>query len=162
MKLDSDAIKTIVFIREAKLAKVTVNTLRYSLTLKQSLFKQVNACDAVTGWSSTTPSAAVAVASSQPTPLEGLGCIKVSHDAEANEESNVFYEPVDAFNLEDYDWISFAWLMDNVTLLSSAVVTVTQGTNNTTFNFTTLITEAAKWLMLRVHKTQFNNYGALD
>src|SRR3990170_5121254 len=57
LKLDADAAKTVVFIREVKLVKVDVNILRYSLSLKESLFKQVNSCDDVTSWSSSTTGA---------------------------------------------------------------------------------------------------------
>ena len=161
LRLDAEAVKTVVFIKEVKLTKVAVNILRYSLSLKESLFKQVNACDSVTSWSSSTVGATVAVAS-LPTPLEGLGCIKVSHDAEASEEVNVTYEPVDSIALEDFDWLSFAWLMDNISEISSAVVTVSEGTRSATYDFSALLTEDEKWLRLRVHKTSFAGYGALD
>ena len=47
--------------------------------------------------------ATVEIVSGLPTPLEGVGCLKVSHDAEAEEEVNVTYEPVDSIDLEDFD-----------------------------------------------------------
>jgi hypothetical protein len=162
LKLDADAIKTVVFIKEVKLTKVSVDILRYSLSLKESLFKQVNSCDGITSWSSSTVGALVEVVSSSPTPLEGLGCLKVSHDAEAEEEVNVTYEPVDAVDLEDFDWLSFGILMGNVSEISSAVLTVTEGENDATNDFSALLTETEKWLRLRVHKTSFANYGNLD
>jgi hypothetical protein len=161
LKLDSDALKTVVFVKEVKLVKVGVNILRYGLSLKESLFKQVNSCDDVTSWSSSTTGATVAV-SGAPTPLEGLGCITVSHDAEAAEEVNLTYEPVDSVDLEDFDWLSFAWLMENISEISSVAITVFEGLHNAIFDFSGFLTEAEKWLRVRIHKTSFANYGALD
>jgi len=162
LKFDADAAKTVVFIREVKLVKVDVNILRYSLSLKESLFKRVNSCDDVTSWSSSTTGATVAVVASSPTPLEGLGCIKVSHDAGATEEVNVTLEPVDSIDLEDFDWLSFAWLMENISAINSAIIAVTEGVHTATFDFSGLLPEAGKWLRLRVHRTSFANYGTLD
>jgi len=160
--LDADAAKTVVFIREVKLTKIEVNILRYSLSLKESLFKQVNSCDESASWLSSTVGATVEAVSSFPTPLEGLNCIKVSHDAEAAEEVNVTYEPFDSVDLEDFDWLSFAWLMGNLSEISSAVITVTEGPHNAIFDFSALLTEAGKWLRMRINKTSFTDYGALD
>lgn len=162
LKLDSDALKTVVFVKEVKLVKVGVNILRYGLSLKESLFKQVNSCDDVAGWSSSTVDAIVSSVTSSPIPLEGLGCLKVSHDAEASEEVNVIYEPLDSFDFEEFDWLSFAWLMGGISEISSAIVTVSEGLHNATFDFSGLLTEAEKWLRLRIHKTSFTNYGTLD
>ncbi len=162
LKLDSDAAKTVVFIKEVRLTKLSVNVLRYSLSLKESLFKQVNSCDNITSLSSSTAGATVAIVATSPVPLEGLGCLKVSHDAEASEEVNVTYEPVDSIDLEDFDWLSFAWLMDNILSVSSAVVTFSEGLNEAVYDFKALITEASCWLRLRIRKTDFSNYGALD
>jgi hypothetical protein len=162
LKLDSDALKTVVFVKEVKLVKIGVSILRYGLSLKESLFKQVNSCDEVAGWSSSTVGATVGMVPSSPNPLEGLGCIKVSHEAEASEEVNLTYEPLDAFDLEDFDWVSFAWLMDSVSGITSAVVTVTEGVHSATYDFSALLTEAEKWLRLRIQKTSFANHGALD
>ena len=162
LKLDADTLETVVFIREVKLTKVSVNLLRYSLSLKESLFKQVNSCDDVTSWSSSTAGAVVEIVSSVPTPLEGVGCLKVSHDAEAEEEVNVIYEPVDSIDLEDFDWISFAWLMSNISSIGTAVLTVSEGANIATFDFSALLAEVDKWLRLRVHKTSFTGYEELD
>ena len=162
LKLDSDALKTVVFIKEIKLSKISVNILRYSMSLKESLFKQVNSCDNITSLSSSTAGATVAIVSSSPTPLEGSGCLKVSHDAEASEEVNVVYEPVDTIDLEDFDWLSFAWLMDSILAIGSAVVTFTEGLNEATYDFKELLTEASSWLRLRINKTEFANYSALD
>jgi hypothetical protein len=162
LKLDSDVLKTVVFIKEVKLGKITANILRYSLSLKESLFKQVNSCDSITSLSSSTVGAIVAIVSSSPTPLEGQGCLKVSHDAEADEEVNVTYEPVDTIDLEDFDWISFALLIDNVSAITSTIVTVTEGTNDAAFDFKTQLTTASSWLRLRINKTEFSNYSSLD
>ena len=162
LKFDADAAKTVVFIREVKLTKIEVNILRYSLSLKESLFKQINSCDEITSWLSSTVGATVEAVPSVPTPLEGLNCIKVSHDAEAAEEVNVTYEPFDSVDLQDFDWLTFAWLMSNLSEITSAVITVTEGLHNATFNFSGLLTEAEKWLRLRIHKTSFTDYGALD
>jgi hypothetical protein len=162
LKLDSDALKTVVFIKEIKLSKISVNILRYSMSLKESLFKQVNACDNITSLSSSTTGATVVIVSSSPTPLEGSCCLKVSHDAEASEEVNVVYEPVDTIDLEDFDWLSFAWLMDSLLAISSAVVTFTEGLNEAAYDFKQLLTEASSWLKLRILKTEFTNYAALD
>lgn len=160
LKLDFDVAQTVVFIREVKLAKAGFNFLRYSLTLKESLFKQVNACDAITSWFTATEGASVTIAENQPTPFEGRGCLKVSHDAEANEELNVTYEPVDTFNLEDFDWVSFAFLISDASAVSSAVVTVKEGENTAYCDFTADMAEAGKWLNIRVHKTGFT--GTVD
>jgi len=162
LKLDSDALKTVVFVKEVKLTKIGASILRYGLSLKESLFKQVNSCDDVASWSSSTVGATVGTVPSSPTPLEGLGCIKVSHEAEAAEEVNVTYEPLDAIDFEDFDWLSFAWLMDNVSGISSAIITVTEGLHNAAYDFKGLIADASVWLRLRVHKTDFSSYGALD
>src|SRR3972149_9098052 len=162
LKLDAEAAKTVVFIREVKLVKVDVNILRYSLSLNESLFKQVNSCDEITSWLSSTVGATVEAVPSVPTPLEGLNCIKVSHDAEAAEEVNVIYEPFDSVDLEDFDWLSFAWLMGDISEVSSAVITVSEGLNNATFDFSGLLAEAEKWLRLRIHRTSFTDYGTLD
>jgi hypothetical protein len=162
LKLDSDAVKTVVFVKEVKLGKASVNVLRYSLSLKESLFKQVNSCDSITSWSTSTVDAILSVIASSPNPLEGVGCIKVSHDAEAAEEVNLTYEPVDSIDLEDFDWLGFAWLMDNISEINTAVLTVSEGLNNSTFDFSGFLTEAEKWLRLRIHKTSFTDYGALD
>jgi len=162
LKLDSDALRTVVFVKEVKLIKIEVNVLRYALSLKESLFKQANACDDIAGWSSSTVGAVVSAVTSSPTPFEGLGCVKVSHNADVAEEVNVTYDPLDVIDLEDLDWVSFAWLMDNVSVVSSAVVTVTEGLNNATFDFKSLLTEAGSWERLRLHKTEFTNYDSLD
>ena len=162
LKLDAEAAKTVVFIREVKLTKIEVNILRYSLSLKESLFKQVNSCDEITSWLSSTVGATVEAVSSLPTPLEGLNCIKVSHNAEPAEEVNVTYEPFDTVDLEDFDWLSFAWLMSNLSEISSSVITVSEGLHNASFDFSSLLTEAGKWLRLRIHKTSFTDYGTLD
>jgi hypothetical protein len=162
LKLDSEAISTVVFVKDIKLAKVGVNILRYGLTLKESLFKQVNACDDILNWSTQTVDAVVSVVSSTPVPLEGTGCVKVSHVAEAAEEVNLTYDPLDAIDLEDFDWVSFAWLMNDVSEISSAVLTVSEGTNNATYDFSALLAEAEKWLRLRIRKTSFINHAALD
>jgi hypothetical protein len=162
LKLDSDAVKTVVFVKEVKLAKIGVNILRYGLSLKESLFKQVNSCDNIADWSSSTVGAVLAVASGSPVPLEGLGCIKVSHDAEASEEVNLTYEPLDDIDLEDFDWVSFAWLMDDISEISSAIISVTEGVHTATYDFSALLNEADKWLRLRINKTSFANFGDLD
>jgi len=162
LKLDAEAAKTVVFIREVKLAKVDVNILRYTLSLKESLFKQVNPCDDIASWSSSTVGAVLSAVANSPTPIEGLSCIKVSHDAEASEEVNLTYEPLDSVDLEDLDWLSFAWLMDNNSSISSAVVTVSEDLHNATCDYASLLTEPEKWLRLRIHKTSFADYGALD
>ena len=159
LKLDSDAVKTVVFVKEVKLVKIGVNILRYGLSLKESLFKQVNSCDGIADWSSSTTGAVVAIVSDSPTPFEGLGCLKVSHNAEAAEEVNVTYEPLDSIDLEDFDWVSFAWLMDNISEITSAVVSVTEGVHTATYDFSALLTESDKWLRLRIHKTSFANFG---
>ena len=88
--------------------------------------------------------------------------MKVSHDAEAEEEVNVIYEPVDGMDLEDFDWFSFAMLLGNILELSSAVITVTESEHNATYDFSALLTEAEKWLRLRIHKTSFTCYAELD
>jgi len=162
LKLDSDAAQTAVFIKEVRLTKLSVNVLRYSLSLKESLFKQVNSCDNITSLSSSTSGATVAIVTSSPTPLEGSGCLKVSHNADPSEEVNGTYEPVDKIDLEDFDWISFAWLMDNISAFNSAIITIAEGAHNATFDFKALLTVASSWLRLRIHKTDFTNYGALD
>ncbi len=162
LELDSDAVKTVVFVKEVKLVKIGVEILRYGLSLKESLFKQVNACDGIADWSSSTIGAVVAIASDAPTPFEGLGCLKVSHSAEASEEVNVTYEPLDAIDLEDFDWVSFGWLMDNISEITSAVVSVTEGVHTATYDFSALLTESDKWLGLRIPKTSFANFGDLD
>jgi hypothetical protein len=160
--LDSDIIQTVVFLRDVKLAKVGLNFIIYGLTLKESLFKQVNACDAITCWFTSTENAVVEVASASPLPIEGKGCIKVSHDAEAAEEVNVYYEPVDRFSLEEFDWVSFAFQISSKSNVTSAIVTVTDGLSNASYNFTSLLPEAGKWRRLRIHKTWFSNYDAVD
>jgi hypothetical protein len=162
LKLDSDAVSTVVFVKEVRLAKVGVNILRYSLSLKESLFKLVNSCDSLLDWSTQTVDAVVGVVSGSPVPLEGAACIKVSHDAEAAEEVNLTYDPIDVIDLEDFDWLSFAWLMSDVSGISGATIKVSEGTNNATYDFSALIAEAEKWLRLRIHKTSFINHGALD
>jgi hypothetical protein len=162
LKMDCDVAQTVVFIREVKLAKTGFNFLRYSLTLKESMFKQVNACDAITSWFTATEGASVTIAESQPLPFEGRGCLKVSHDAEADEELNVAYEPVDTFNLEDFDWISFAFLINDVAAISSAVVTVQEGENEAYYDFIAELAAADEWRRIRIHKTQFADYDAVD
>jgi hypothetical protein len=162
LKLDSEALKTVVFVKEVKLVKVGVNILRYGLSLKESLFKQINSCDDVTSWSSSTLNAVLSAVTNAPTPLEGLGCIKVNHNAEASEEVNVTYEPLDSIDFEDFDWLSFASFLGDISEISSAVITVSEGLHNATFDFSALLTEAEKWLRLRIHKTSFENYSALD
>ena len=52
--------------------------------------------------------------------------------------------------------------MDNVLAISSAVVTFSEDLNEATYDFTELLTEASSWLRLRINKTEFSNYGALD
>jgi hypothetical protein len=162
LKLDSDTVSSVVFVKEVKLAKIGVNFLRYGLSLKESLFKQVNACDSLLDWSSLTLGASVSAVASSPVPFEGLACIKVSHDALASEDVNLTYDPLDTVDLEDFDWISLALLISDISQVSSAILTVSEGANNATYNFLALLTEAEKWQRLCIQKTSFSNYGALD
>lgn len=162
LKFDSEAVSTIVFIKDVKLAKVGVNILRYSISLKESLFKQVNACDSLLDWASQTAGAVVSAVSVSPVPFEGLACIKVSHEAEAAEEFSLVYDPLDAVDLEDFDWLGFAWFMPDVSEISSAVVTVSDGLNEAACDFSSQLTEADRWLRLRIHRTSFVNYDAVD
>jgi hypothetical protein len=162
LKLDSETISTVVFVKEVKLAKIGVNFLRYGLSLKESLFKQVNACDSILDWSSSTIGAIVSCVALSPVPLEGSGCIKVSHNAEAAEEVNLAYDPLDTIDLEDFDWLSFGLLISDASQISSAILSVSEGVNNATFDFSALLMEADKWQRLCVYKTFFSNYGALD
>ncbi len=162
LKLDSETVSTVVFIKEVKLAKIGVNILRYSLSLKESLFKQVNACDSLLDWSSSTADATVNCVAFSPVPLEGSGCIKISHNAVATQEVNLTYDPLDTIDLEDFDWLSLALLISDASQISSAILTVSEGVNNAAYDFSALLTEADKWQRLRIHKTSFSNYGALD
>jgi hypothetical protein len=52
--------------------------------------------------------------------------------------------------------------MSDVSEISSAVLTVSEGSNNATFDFSAMLIEPDKWITLRIHKTSFTNYGALD
>ena len=52
--------------------------------------------------------------------------------------------------------------MGNVSSIGTAVLTVSEGANTATYDFSALLAEVDKWLRLRVHKTSFTGYEELD
>lgn len=161
LKLTADVIQTVVFIKEVRLTKLSVNFIRYSLLLKESLFKQVNACDALTCWFSGT-GASVNIVDENPYPQEGLGCLRVSQNAEANQTVDAYYEPVDTISLEDFGWVGFSFFMADVSAISSAILTVTSGSNNAAYDFASALNEADKWLRVCIPKTSFTGFDEFD
>ena len=71
LKLESPELDTVAFLEEVRLRNSAwADHLDYSVGLKESLFKQINACDELTGWGEDG-SGTVMLEDSEPTPREG-------------------------------------------------------------------------------------------
>jgi len=157
LKFDCDMLKTVAFVKEVKLLRQNPKSLHYGLTLKESRFKQVNACDNDVDWSAVGTLLAV----TGPEPKEGSAALKVSG---INVDTlSLTYDPEDLFDLNDFDWLAFWFYLSNLTHHLSAVVKVyTDGDNYGSYDFSSLISAAESWLRLRIPKSSFVEVGSLE
>ncbi len=162
LKLDHELIRTVVFITKVSMTEALSWYLRYSLSLKESLFKQIHACNILTGITTTLSGGTLALAAGTPTPVEGANCVKLSKNAAENDSFDFTFTSADHYDLSNYDWFSFWIYVSSITNISSATITVTEGAHTATYSFSGLITAADTWLRIRVAKSDFTNYATVE
>jgi hypothetical protein len=156
-KFDCDMLKMVAFVKEVKLLRQNPKSLHYGLTLKESRFKQINACDNDIDWSAVGTLLAV----TSPEPKEGSAALKVSG---INIDTlSLTYDPDDLIDLNNFDWLSFWFYLSSLTHHLGTVVKVyTDGDNYGSYDFSNLIMAAGSWLRLRVPKSSFVEVGSLE
>jgi hypothetical protein len=157
LEFDCDMLKSVAFVKEVKLLRQNPKSLNYGLTLKESRFKQVNACDNDVDWSAVGTLLAV----TSPKPKEGSAVLKVSG---INVDTlSLTYDPDDLIDLNNFDWLSFWFYLSSLTHHLGAVVKVyTDGDNYGSYDFSSLISAAESWLRLRIPKSSFVEVGSLE
>jgi hypothetical protein len=156
-KFDCDMLKSVAFLKEVKLLRQNPRSLHYGLSLKESRFKQVNACDNDVDWSAMGTLLAV----TSPEPKEGSVALKVSG---INVDTlSLTYDPDDLIDLNNFDWLSFWFILNSLTHHLGAIVKVYTDENNYgTYDFSSLISAAGSWLKLRIPKSSFVEVGSLE
>ena len=163
LKFDCDMLQTVAFLKTVKLTRQTPNVLNYALSLKQSRFKKVNACDYTDYWSVDSGGGSLSAVTSSPTPKEGLACIKLSGSIGAGVASRLKYTPADLVDLNFFDWPCFWFQVSSLaTITSSYVKAYVDGGDYASYNFAGLITAANTWLKIRVFKDLFSVSGSME
>lgn len=156
--LTAPNLETVAFIDRVSPSKIWANMIEYKMRLTESLFKQLNACEDLVGFSGST----LTLGSDNPLPKEGDYYVQAS-DTDSEIYLGVdFSDPVD---LSGFDYIA-AWIgCGRLTNLVRARLWVWDYAYNEAYADILSILQAAGVDALKraiFHKTEFNGYGALD
>ena len=158
LKLNSDELDTVAFLEAAKIVNRNwVNHVDYSLSLKESLFKSIHACDDLTGWSEDE-SGTVALEDTDPQPREGEYCVTDTLDGD--DSHYLYYSPLRVLDLTDYPYVAFDVRISDVAHLTSLLLQVNDDWDGAygIADLMGLVLAADTWYRVILHKSEFTEY----
>lgn len=160
LKLDTDYLHTVVFIKTVHRLRETNMVLPYQLDLEGAWFKQINSCDLTTGWTVDSGGGTLAVDTTNI--REGAASLSLAGTIADGVASRLKYAPSASVDVSACSWISFDFMITDISNITSAYVKLyTDANNYTVYNFVALITSTG-WIKIRIPRASFTDTGTLD
>jgi hypothetical protein len=162
LKLSSDLIKTIVYIKSIRPGKLWTSGLDYTLGLEESLFTQLEACNSTAPFSVDSGGGTLSAVTVTPTPVEGLACVKLSGTIAAATASRLKCIPTADLDFSLCSWIKFDFYISSVASLTECIAYFYHAAgDHAYYDFTAMIT-AAGWTKVMIPKASFFSVGTME